>query len=144
MKNITITIFVFGGKDIKEDSLPVRILPKLKKEFPDIRFLHLDPNEELEGQKHLYIIDTVQGVKRVSIFRDPAIMKKRSGVTVHDFDLATMLILLKKLGKLPPLLIIGIPPHLKEETALRQVKAKIQSNVFSENERRSSYKDRMP
>lgn len=144
MKCFATTIFVFGNKDLKEDSLPVRILPKLKREFPDICFLHIDPSEEIERQKHLYIIDTVQGVKRVSIFRDPAIMKKSSGVTVHDFDLAMMLILLKKLGKLPPLSIIGIPPHLKEETAFRQVKTKIQSNVLSKNERRSSYKDRMP
>ena len=54
------TIYIFGNPDLQFDSLPIKILPKLQKKFPAIKFKIKDPNEEWANNgKCLYIIDTI-------------------------------------------------------------------------------------
>src|SRR3989344_1461269 len=38
-------IFVFGNPDLAGDNIALRILPKLRKKFPLIQFIHKDPLE---------------------------------------------------------------------------------------------------
>lgn len=121
------TIFIFGNPDLSFDSLPLRILPELKKRFPEIKFEFKDPNEEWEmpacagRPEELILIDTVFGIKQARVFDDLKHFENSPRVSLHDFDLITHLHHLRKLGKLKKIKIIGIPPTISEKEALEQV-----------------------
>jgi Ni,Fe-hydrogenase maturation factor len=112
-------IYVFGNPLVKEDSLPLKILPDLKKLFPQIKFQIVDPNENFppKGEKDLIILDTVIGIKKPMIL-DPAdfIKKKKTPVSPHDYDLLFHLFLLKKTKKINEVLIIGVPQNFNKNT----------------------------
>ena len=48
-------VLVLGNPLIPEDSLPLKLLPKLRKKFPRIEFVEFDPNEDIEeiGRAHV-------------------------------------------------------------------------------------------
>lgn len=126
------TIYVFGNPDLKFDALPIKILPKLQKKFPAINFIIKDPNEEWDfSEEYLYIIDTVVGIKKITVFNDISVFKKSPAISLHDFDLYADLILMKKLGKLPAnrIKIIGVPPNYELQKTLKETE-KIISKEF--------------
>lgn len=115
-------VWVFGNADLAEDSMPIELLPRLRKEFPRSTFIQQDPLDEWEMPQRLFIIDTVQGVELVSIFTSLDAFQNAPHVTMHDFDLGTQLQFMKKLGKLPKeLFIFGIPPQLSRDDAFSQL-----------------------
>ena len=120
------TIYVFGNPDLKFDSLPVKIMPKLQKKFPNIKFKIKDPNEEWDfSEKYLCIIDTVIGIKKVAVFNDISVFKKSPRFSMHDFDLYADLLLMKKIKKLPNCAIIGVPPEYDAKKAYNEIANKI-------------------
>lgn len=44
--NTKLRVSVFGNPDLPMDAMPIVLLPELRKQFPDIEFIHQDPNEE--------------------------------------------------------------------------------------------------
>jgi hypothetical protein len=122
-------IFVFGNEDLEMDSLPLRILSKLEKEFPKIEFEIKDPNEEwvIPESGELTILDTAVGIKEVTIFSSLEKFSKAPRVSMHDFDALTNLRYLQKLGKIKKIKIIALPPHLSEERAIEEVKVMLSS-----------------
>lgn len=110
-------IFVFGNPDLKFDSLPVLIIPKLEKILPEHIFTNVDPNEEWDIPENLYIIDTVHGIKNPMIFNNLLTFKRSPNVTMHDFDAYANLRLLQKIGKIKNVKIFGIPPGISEKEA---------------------------
>jgi hypothetical protein len=124
-------IFVFGNEDLKEDNLPLRILPQLKKYFPNIDFVLQDPNEEWEIENdsqnsEIVIIDTAVGIKEVTIFDSLEKFVRPPRIGMHDFDALTNLRFLFKLGKIKKVKIIAIPPNISESEALIKVGATLQ------------------
>lgn len=124
------TIFVFGNSELPADSLPLKILPELKRIFPEIDFQVKDPNEDWNIPEELTIIDTVQRIKDVAIFKDLDNFEKAPRLTMHDFDAYANLLLLKKLGKLKKIKIIGIPappsggpPMISKKEAVEKISA---------------------
>ena len=114
MKN---QIFVFGNIDIEMDSLPIRLLPALQKYFPNIDFVVLDPNEEWKIPEEMVMIDTVVGIRELTVFDDLKFFVEAPRVSVHDFDAFFNLIYLQKLGKLKKIKIFGLPFGMTEATA---------------------------
>ncbi len=113
------TVFIFGNPDVEEDSLPLKILPELRRKCPGVDFLTKDPNEDFELPEEAVIIDVVAGLKEIRVFDSLEDFEAPPRMTLHDFDLFSHLQLLKKLGKLPAKIkIIGIPPTISEEEAL--------------------------
>jgi len=114
-------IYVLGNPLVKEDSLPLLIVPKLKKAFPNIDFQTVDPNENFppEGEKNLIILDTVLGIKKqVLLDLDDFDAIKKTPISPHDYDLLFHLLLLKKIKRLEKVLIIGV----KSENDFPEVK----------------------
>ncbi|KKS29791.1 MAG: hypothetical protein UV60_C0004G0038 [Parcubacteria group bacterium GW2011_GWA2_43_11] len=97
------------------DSLPIRLLPKLRELFPEVTFIVLDPNEEWGVEKDMIIIDTVIGIEKVTVFENLEAFSKTPRVTCHDFDAYTNLQFLKKLDKIDSTYIIGIPVGIPED-----------------------------
>jgi hypothetical protein len=114
-------IYVFGNEDLEMDSLPLKILPDLKKVFPEIDFIVKDPNEEWENVEELNIIDTVVGIDEIKIFSSLKDFIRSPRVSLHDFDAYTNLLFLEKLGKLKKIKIIGVPPTIAREEAVPKI-----------------------
>lgn len=125
------TIYIFGNPLLHFDSLPIKLAPELAKTFPDFDFVIQDPNENLHPENgELIIIDTIMGIDKITIIDDiNQIDKIESSPTysLHDFDLGFNLKLLKKIGELKKVTIFGVPPDIKQEDALEQLKKSINS-----------------
>jgi len=138
------TIYVFGNPLVKEDSLPLKLIDKLKKEFPSIEFKEFDTVEDLELEKELNIIDTVKGIKKVELIEDIDKIITDKIYSMHDFDLGYSLKLLKKMKMIDKVRIFGIPMKINEEKVFSQLKSLIKSSLPSESGWRRSCKDRKP
>ena len=117
-------VLVFGNILLKEDSLPLRIMPALQKKIPWWNFVVFDPNEQLEKEgKDLVILDTVLGIGKVTVFSEKDLehleMEKR--YSAHDFDLGFSLRFLLKLGKIRSVKIIGVPSRYPEKKAVDEI-----------------------
>lgn len=115
------SIFVFGNPDIAMDALPVRMLPRLRKQFPHVLFHALDPNEEWDIPDPFIVVDTVLGLTDVHVFHSLDEFGTSPTVSLHDFDALFNLRYLAKLGKLKGVRIIGVPPEMDEEKAFTKV-----------------------
>ncbi len=123
-------VLVFGNPILRQDSLPLRLLPKLRERFPDIEFKDFDPNENMEAEgRDLIIIDTIQGIRKVSLVTDIDSIKTQKVYSMHDFDLGYSLKLLKKLKYIDSVMIFGVPMRIKEEEALEQLAKLIDANL---------------
>ena len=80
------TVIVFGNPDLPQDSLPLRILPELKKRMSGAEFLVLDPNEEWPDLDDFTVIDTAQGIDKITVFADLKQFAAAPRLTMHDFD----------------------------------------------------------
>ncbi|MEM3606996.1 MAG: hypothetical protein QXK49_02055 [Candidatus Aenigmatarchaeota archaeon] len=115
------TIYVFGNPLIKEDSLPLKLVDKLKKEFPNIVFKEFDAVEDLDFENELNIIDAVQGIKKVELIEDLDKILTKKIYSMHDFDLGYNLKLLKKMKMINKVRIFGVPLKINEKKALEQL-----------------------
>lgn len=122
------TVFVFGNKELEMDSLPLKILPDLRRLFPSINFEVKDPNEEWLVPEKLIMIDSVVGLDKIKIFDDLESFDTAPRLTMHDFDALSNLRYLKKLGKLKKIRIIGLPPDMEEGEAIESVSKILRTN----------------
>lgn len=114
-------ILVFGNPLVKEDSLPLKLLPELKKNFPSITFKEFDTVEDLQNEgRNLTILDAVKGIRNVCLLKFNSI-KLDKVYSLHDFDLGYNLMLLKKLNLIDTVTIIAVPMNIDKKKALNQV-----------------------
>ena len=102
-------VYLIGNSIVPEDSAPLTLAPIIRKTFPAVSVVEADPNENFIPEEGSIIIDTVKGISRVTSFDDVNEFITTKSVTPHDYDLGFHLKLLQKLGKLPPVRIIGMP-----------------------------------
>jgi hypothetical protein len=117
--------FVFGNPDVSMDSLPLRILPRLRKLYPDVEFEAKDPNEEWDVgpiSEALTIIDTAVGIKETTVFYDLKRFARPPHLGMHDFDALTNLRYMMKLGKIKNITVVGIPAEMGEDEAIEGIK----------------------
>ncbi|MBI2233252.1 MAG: hypothetical protein HYU56_04990 [Candidatus Aenigmarchaeota archaeon] len=115
-------IYVAGNPLVKEDSIPLRIMAKLQEDFKHFEFRELEPTDNPPEEKTLHIIDTVIGIDNVRVIKDIDSLVTGKVYSLHDFDLGFNLKLMKKMGKLKGVRIIGVPAHMKEHLALKGVR----------------------
>lgn len=121
------TVYVSGNPLVKEDSLPLKMMERLQKEFPHLDFRELEPTDNIPEEKTLHIIDTVIGIDSVAVIKDIDKIVTGKVYSLHDFDLGFNLKLMKKAGKLKSVKIVGVPAHLEEEEAYRQVRKELRN-----------------
>ena len=118
-------ILIFGNQLVEKDNLPVKLLPKLKSQFPNIEFIHIDPTENLKKHitnKQLTIIDTIQGINKPQLITITDFAKlQTSKFSPHDFDLAYNLKILKKIGLIEKVQVVGVPMEMPEEEVFGEV-----------------------
>ncbi|MCL4338570.1 hypothetical protein M1271_02700 [Patescibacteria group bacterium] len=109
-------VYYLGNQTYKNDNTVFLFIPLLKKKFPHVKFIHLDPTEEINPfhlKDGFTLIDTVYGIKRVTVFHNLDNFSLSPRVTVHDYDLPIDIGILTKLGKIKKILLIGIPRDKK-------------------------------
>src|SRR3989344_4539654 len=118
-----IKVFVLGNPIVKDDSLPLSLLPALRKKLPEINFITFDPSEELviENYEKIIIVDTVINSPKVIQFNNLNQWTVSPRVTLHDYDLPLSLGIMKKFGKLKELKIIGVPSSGNKKEILNQI-----------------------
>jgi Ni,Fe-hydrogenase maturation factor len=126
--NLMNKIYVFGNSLVKEDSLPIRLMPLLKKEFKNIVFVEFEPTEDFPKEKELVILDTVINAKEVCLISDIDKIISEKAVSLHDFDLGYNLKLMKKFGMIDNVKIIGLPPKIKKRDAIEGIRKIITSS----------------
>ena len=117
-------VYVLGNPLVDIDSLPIKLLPKLRRLCPVFNFEKLDPTEELsllENNQDLLLIDSVIGIDKVTIFHDLDFFAYSPRVTVHDYDLPINLKLMQKLGKIKKFTIIGVPANGNKQKILNEI-----------------------
>ncbi len=121
------TIHIFGNPLLDFDNLPLRLAPELRKAFPGIDFVITDPNENLKpANEELIIIDTIEGIRKVTVLDDIKKIQTQKLYSLHDFDLGFNLKLLRKIGKLRKIKIIGVPMKIAIDNALAQITKEIE------------------
>lgn len=117
-------ILVFGNLIFERDSLALKLISRLQREFSEIEFKEFDPTENLEKEienKELKIIDVAEGINNVVIINDLDKIEVIKSCSMHDFDLAYNLKLFEKIGKLKNVRIIALPMEIKEDDAFNQI-----------------------
>jgi Ni,Fe-hydrogenase maturation factor len=121
-------ILVVGNPLVPEDSIPVRLLPDLRKAFPKFEFEEIDGVENIEDEgRDLVIIDSATTIKKVEIITDLDSIRLEKIYTMHDFDLGITLKLLKKMGKIDSVLIFAVPQKYPMKKALAELIEKLKS-----------------
>lgn len=115
------TIYVLGNPLVSGDSLALKVAKKIEKEFPKIRFIHLDPNEEIR-EKDITILDIAKGISKVTVINDLNQLELGKIISPHDFDIAFSLKLMKKVGLIKRIRIIAIPMSYSKKMAYEGVK----------------------
>lgn len=105
-------VYVFGNPDLTSDNRPFLVAQKFK-DFPNLEFEFINPNDDLNlnPQTKAIILDTVVGLDQVNLLSNSDLDKliPPPRTTAHDYDLGFQLKYLKKIGRLPPIIIIGLP-----------------------------------
>jgi len=64
-------IYSFGNIDLDNDSIQLKIIPRLEELFPDINFHISDPNENIfEYDRNPVILDACEGIDKCVIISD--------------------------------------------------------------------------
>ena len=128
-KRLPHKIYVFGNSLLKQDSLALSTAKRLEKEFPKIKFVYLDPNEEIK-EKNLLILDVASGIKKVSLIKSLNQLDLGKKISPHDFDLAFSLKLMKKVGLIKKIEIMAIPIGYNQKKAYEEVKKYLQKILY--------------
>ena len=124
-------ISVFGNPRVKTDSVPLKIISKLQKKFPKIKFAVEDPSGIINhNENEWWILDTAEGIDDVKIINNPGMFNLQRKNSVHDYDLALDIKLLSKLGKLKKIKIIAVPCNMKRQEALHKVTQLLSASGF--------------
>ena len=115
------TIYFFGNPDVLMDSLPLRLLPKLREYFPKVVFEVMDPAEEWNVPEDVVVLDTVEGISDVVLFDDLEKFIPAPRLSMHDFDALANVRFLKKLGKIKSVKVIGVPFGTGEQDVFEKV-----------------------
>ena len=124
-------IYCFGNEFVEEDSLAKRIVDEL--EIGDVEFVKCDnPDNILDEEETIVILDVVKDIDEVILIDDVEQLETDNIYSLHDFDLAYFLKLMKRTGDINELKIIGIPMEGEIEEIKNEIMNKIES-IFSSN-----------
>lgn len=120
-------VLVFGNPLHKEDSLALKVAKELEKDFKDVQFIPFDTAEDLEEQgTEPIILDVAKGISEPQLLHLSDLEVQKS-YSLHDFDLAWNLKLLKKLGKIKDATIIALPYGSSVSSCRRKALALLRS-----------------
>ena len=121
-------VFCFGNEFVKEDSLAKRIADELKIE--GVEFVKCESTAEFIRQEGKIILDVVAGLEEPRMLNVDDLVEPKM-CSLHDFDLGYELKLLKEMGELGEVKIIGIPMKGDKEKIKEKIISLIKDNLLS-------------
>ena len=117
-------IYAFGNEFLENDSLAKIIADKI--DIPGIEIIKaVDPSEIFLEEDKIIILDVVENLKEVILIENIDELKANNMNSLHDFDLGYFLKLMKSMGQIKKVMIIGIPMKGDNEVILKEVISKI-------------------
>jgi len=114
-------IYCFGNQDLEEDKLALELADELQ--VKGFEFIKCTSPDFLQAEeKQLVILDVVKNIADIIVINDIDKIKEFNIVSTHDLDLGFHLKLLKEMGDLQKLTIIGIPPDMDRQIAKEKIK----------------------
>ena len=121
--NMKYFILAFGNELIEQDNLAVKISKELKLENADVeRCYSVNDLFKYQNYENIFILDVVRNLNKVTLIEDINKIKTHKLYSLHDFDLGFFLKLMKQLGKLKEIKIIGIPQKGDKEIIKKEIK----------------------
>lgn len=119
-------VFCLGNEYFENDSYAIKLCRTLKSSpFNPIECQSADTFlEEVKGEKKICIIDVVKGIDDVKLLKQNDI-RTNNLKTAHDFDIGFFMSLLKEMGELAEITIIGIPQREPDNDIINKVKSKL-------------------
>lgn len=115
-------IYVLGNELEATDSKAMILMKILSKKSLPFEFIVFDPTEEFPDSKDpIILLDTVINISKPTLFTSLSEWKLSPSVSVHDFDLPLSLGILKKLGKIKDIYIIGVPNRGNNSSLCKKV-----------------------
>jgi len=123
-----IPVLCFGNPYLTQDSLAVELARELDIKGYDFKIL-TNPDDILtyKDQEKIFIIDVFNNIDDVIVVKDIEQLKRRRIYSMHDFDLGFFLKLMKNVGKLKEIVIIGIPQEGNRESIKQKIKDLMES-----------------
>ncbi|MEK6917148.1 MAG: hypothetical protein AABW92_05385 [Nanoarchaeota archaeon] len=106
-----ITIHYLGNEFIKEDSLAIELVKKIKDKYKEkVKFQKIQTFEDLISMKDkYYFMDVCEGITKTRLINDIAVFENIRRITSHDMDFGFFLKLNDKLGEINKIRIICLP-----------------------------------
>lgn len=121
-------ILVFGNPYLEDDALAPKVARAL--DIRGVEFhLTAEINDLLE-EEYDAVLDVAYGIPRVVILEDLERLQEHRLVSLHDYDVAFFLKLLKAMGRLDTTRIIAIPAGYPEKDAIEETRALIEEQVL--------------
>ena len=123
-------VLCFGNEYINEDSLAKKIVKELK--IPGVEFILCNGAGDIleHDLKDVYIMDVMSGINDVVLLEDINRLKENRLITLHDFDVAYILKLLKEINHIKKIKIIGIPKSGDK----KEIKDKVTKILLNKNQ----------
>ncbi len=122
-------LLVFGNEYLKEDNMAIKIAEELKLNNIDIkRCYSVDSIFNYYDYEKIFVLDVVKNIDKATLIEDIDKIKEHALFSLHDFDLGFFLKLMKELGTLKEIKIIGIPQKGDKEEIKESV-LKILDNI---------------
>ena len=106
-------LYVFGNEYLENDSFAGKIASQLQNKLDDVETISIirctSPDDLLDADDDITILDVVKNIKEPILITDISKLKINNMVSLHDFDLAYFLNLMKELDMNKNIRIIGIP-----------------------------------
>lgn len=121
-KGCMTTVLCFGNEFLKKDSLAKKLADEIKLEgFEFIKTDNVDDVLNYANSGELYILDVVENIKKTILIKNIDDLKGSKICSLHDFDLGFYLKLLKEIGKIKEMRIIGVPQEGDTEKIKKDV-----------------------
>ena len=106
-----ITVHYLGNEFIKEDSLAIELVKKIKDKYKEkVKFQKIQTFEDLISMKDkYYFMDVCEGITKTRLINDIAVFENIRRITSHDMDFGFFLKLNDKLGEINKIRIICLP-----------------------------------
>ena len=115
-------LLAFGNEYVEEDSLAIEISRELKIDNVDIkRCYSVGDLYDYQDYENIFILDVVKDLEKTTLITDIDRIKSHKLYSLHDFDLGFFLKLMKSLGVLKEIKIIGVPQKGDKEEIKKDI-----------------------
>lgn len=121
-------VFAFGNEFFDGDEVAKELAKQINNR--NFEFIQAEsPNEILNANGEIIILDVVKGLKNVKLISEIDDLVLEKSVTCHDLDLGFYLKLMKETGKIKNVKIIGLPFGNKDYRYLKEKVEEILENL---------------